>query len=85
MKKEVIMSLRMKLLVLQQRLKRKTERRIDMRNTYFYADGNVLYSCEYETIGEVEWKIVGTDKKVRVCENSESAEREMKKLNNGDR
>ena len=78
------MSLRMKLLVLQQRLKRKTERRIDMRRTYFYADGNVLYSCEYETIGEVEWKIVGSDKKVKVCKDGDEAEREKEKLNGGE-
>ena len=75
------MSLRMKLLVLQQRLKRKTERRIDMRNTYFYADGNVLYSCEYETIGEVEWKLVGTNQKIKICKDNEEAEEEAKKLN----
>ncbi len=77
------MSLRMALLLLQQRLKRRTERRCDMRSVYFYADGNVIYSCEYETIGEVEWKIVGTDKKVKTCKDSEEAKQEVEKLNGG--
>lgn len=76
------MSLRMTFLLLQEKLKRRRiERRCDMRRIYHWADGNTIYSCEYECIGEVDWKLAGSDRKVKICKDSEEAIQETKLLN----
>lgn len=55
-----------------------------MRWTYYFSEGGGIYSCEYEIISGVEWKLAGSDKKIKECRTEEDAEEMVKHLNNGE-